>query len=80
MTSALPIKCQWCKNGRLPQVPQWEQRKLGTDQYVPMCNICANRKLRLIAKGVGLASVLIDVRQIAKPGHEHPAEQRTGEV
>ena len=67
MTSALAIKCQWCKNGRLPQVPQWEQRKLGTDQYVPMCNICANRKLRLVANA-GLASALIDIRRIDRQG------------
>ena len=45
----------------------------------PVCNQCAKRKLRLVAKD-GFASALIDIRQIAKPGHEHPAEQRTGEV
>ncbi len=72
-------KCQWCKNGRLPQVLQWEQKNIYTNQYLPVCNQCAKRKLRLVAKD-GFASALIDIRQIAKPGHEHPAEQRTGEV
>jgi hypothetical protein len=61
-------KCQWCLKRNLPKHPQWEQLKLTTGEWVPMCDTCAQRKLR-IANSSFLAAALIEMRRIEEAQH-----------
>ena len=61
--------CHWCGKHTLPVRPEWEQRDIMTLKYQPMCDACANRKLRLLQHNpfAGLHSM----RKIHEPNHTY---------
>ena len=55
------MKCTWCLKRELPDIPKWEQLNLRTDEYEPMCSVCANRRLR------NPLNALLSMRKIEVP-------------
>lgn len=39
-------KCIWCLRSEVPR-SDWEQKRLGSDEYAPLCNRCANKRLKV---------------------------------
>lgn len=53
-----PFRCRWC--GKTGKPSGWEQKVLSSDEYAPLCQSCARRRLD------NLWNALLPVRKVAE--------------